>query len=55
MPTAEFQYNNGDQASAERSPFFLNYGYNPAWDFAGATESVVPAAEERVARLVEIL
>ncbi len=48
LPFAEFAYNNSVHSSTNLSPFFANYGFNPAIDFVPTTESCVPTAESIV-------
>jgi hypothetical protein len=33
LPTAEFAYNNTISSSTSKSPFLINYGFNPRFDF----------------------
>jgi len=48
---AEFSYNNAEQSSTKKSPFFANYGFHPRIHFSPNPESPVPAAFDMVQEL----
>jgi hypothetical protein len=50
LPFAEFSYNNAEQSSTQKSPFFSNYGYHPSLHFNQVTSSV-PASDDMIQQL----
>lgn len=55
LPLCEFAYNNTINSSTGYTPFFSNLGYNPVFDPSLPTSSVVPSAEDQVAKLSVIM
>ena len=51
LPFAEFSYNNAEQSSTQKSPFFSNYGYHPSLHFNQVTSSSVPASDDLIQQL----
>ena len=53
LPFAEFSYNNAEQASTKKSPFFSNYGYHPSLQFNQviSQSSSVPASDDLIQQL----
>ena len=53
LPFAEFSYNNAEQASTKKSPFFSNYGYHPSLHFnqVVSQSSSVPASDDFIQQL----
>jgi len=53
LPFAEFSYNNAEQSSRKKSPFFSNYGYHPSLHFNQVTpqSSSVPASDDLIKQL----
>lgn len=55
LPFCEVAINNSQSTATGHSPFYLNYGFNPRFDFLPRREpTVAPAAEEFVRHLEEI-
>ena len=55
LPTAEFAYNNTVHSSTKTSPFYANYGFHPRFEFKHSASSKVPAAEDHVAKMQDII
>jgi len=53
LPLAEFAFNNAQHSSTQVSPFFANFGYHPRFDATVAPPSKNPAAENRVAVMLQ--
>jgi hypothetical protein len=53
LPFAEFSYNNAEQSSTKKSPFFSNYGYHPTLHFnqVVSQSSSVPASDDLIQQL----
>ena len=45
LSLAEFAYNNTIQESANATPFFLNYGFNPKFDPSTPDVTIVSHAD----------
>ena len=54
LPLAEFCYNNSEQASIKKSPFFANYSFHPSLHLSPLKDSSVPASFDLVSNLQEI-
>ncbi|KAJ2925408.1 hypothetical protein H1R20_g11659, partial [Candolleomyces eurysporus] len=54
LPLAEFVFNNTENSSTKKTPFFANHGYHPTFSPTIADISTVPAAEDLAQRLDKI-
>ena len=48
LPLAEFSFNNTLNASTGFTPFFLNSGFHPRFEYLTPSEEQVPSAEDRL-------
>ena len=51
LPTAEFSHNHRPHSVTNVSPFYLMYGYEPRPLFSIISETLIPAAEDRIKKL----
>ena len=54
LSLTEFTYNNTCHESANGTPFFLNYRFNPKFDTSNPDVTIVPRAEIIVKELKEL-
>ena len=48
LPLAEFSFNNTINASTKLTPFYVNYGYHPKFEYITPSESIVPSIDDRL-------
>ena len=51
LPLAEFSFNNTVNASSQMTPFFVNSGVNPRFEYLVPTTELVPNVEDRLNQL----
>ena len=54
LPLAEFSFNNTCNASTKLTPFYVNHGYHPRFEYLAPSAEMVPKVEDRLTQLLVV-
>ena len=54
LPLAEFSFNNTCNTSTKLTPFYVNHGYHPRFEYLAPSAEMVPKVEDRLTQLLVV-